>query len=84
MRNDPASVTKEDAAHLESAESRALGGVRPPKDSVAAEAKRLATANEKSSAGVSGTAGDTNHDSSKNHNEPTNSSSANAGSDESE
>jgi len=83
MHNNPASVTKEDAAHLESAESRALGGVRPLRDNVAAEAKRLATANEKSR-GVSGTAGDTNHDSPKNHNEPTNNSSANAGSDESE
>ncbi|KAK1967878.1 hypothetical protein LY78DRAFT_691747 [Colletotrichum sublineola] len=39
-------ITKEDAAAIQSAESRALGG-RPPKGSVSAKAQALATENEK-------------------------------------
>lgn len=51
MINDPSHVTMEDAAYLESRESRALGGVRPPKESIAAEAKRIASTNVKAAAG---------------------------------
>ncbi|EFQ35371.1 uncharacterized protein GLRG_10515 [Colletotrichum graminicola M1.001] len=39
-------ITKEDAAAIQSAESRALGG-RPPKGSASANAQALATENEK-------------------------------------
>lgn len=38
---------KTDFSQLESRESRALGGIRPPTDSIAAEAKRMAHANER-------------------------------------
>jgi len=43
-----------DAAYLESRESRALGGIRPPKESVAAEAKRMASANVRAAASAIG------------------------------
>ena len=45
LEHDPASITSGDATHTESLEHRALG-YRPPKDSVSAEAKRVAAANE--------------------------------------
>ena len=47
MQTDPASVTQTDASYLESRASRAMGGSRPPKDSIAADAQRLAAANVK-------------------------------------
>ena len=46
MQNDPAHVTAQDANHLESKEARAAGVRHPPKDSISAEAKRVAAANE--------------------------------------
>lgn len=51
MQTNPSSVTPEDANTLESREHRATG-VRPPTDSLSAEAKRLAAANEKAANGV--------------------------------
>lgn len=46
MQHDPSHVTKEEASHLESLESREKGGIRPPRDTIAAESKRMASANE--------------------------------------
>lgn len=46
LSQDPASVTPEDANTLESREHRATG-VRPPSDSLSAQAKRVASANER-------------------------------------
>jgi hypothetical protein len=47
MQNDPASITAEDANYLKSREARATGQAQPPKDSVSADAQRLASANER-------------------------------------
>ncbi|KAI4746042.1 hypothetical protein E4T50_03640 [Aureobasidium sp. EXF-12298] len=46
MQQDPTSITAEDANYLKSREARATGQAQPPKDSVSAEAQRLAAANE--------------------------------------
>lgn len=46
MQHDPAHVTARDANHLESKEARAAGIRHPAKDSISAEAKRMAAANE--------------------------------------
>ncbi|CAK4032830.1 Hypothetical predicted protein [Lecanosticta acicola] len=46
MRNDPASVTSEDARYLKSREARLTGQNQPPSDSISADAERLASANE--------------------------------------
>lgn len=46
MATDPASITSEDASYLKSREARATGQGQPPKDSISAEAQRLASANE--------------------------------------
>jgi Seed maturation protein len=47
MQDAPETVTTADAAYLESRESRAMGGARPPANSISADAKRLASASEK-------------------------------------
>jgi hypothetical protein len=47
MQNDPASITSDDANYLKSREARATGQAQPPKDSVSADAQRLASANER-------------------------------------
>ncbi|KAI4856803.1 hypothetical protein E4T45_01723 [Aureobasidium sp. EXF-8846] len=47
MQQDPTSITADDANYLKSREARATGQAQPPKDSVSAEAQRLAAANER-------------------------------------
>ncbi|KAI5209138.1 hypothetical protein E4T39_01104 [Aureobasidium subglaciale] len=47
MQQDPSSITADDANYLKSREARATGQAQPPKDSVSADAQRLAAANEK-------------------------------------
>lgn len=54
MQKDPSSVTPEDANHLKSREARATGQAQPPKDSVSADAQRLASANEQGTAPKTG------------------------------
>ncbi len=46
VANDPSSVTAEDAQHLHSRESRALGGQQPRSGSLASQAQSLASKNE--------------------------------------
>ena len=46
IQTDPTSVTAADANHLESLEAHDMGSARPRKDSISAEAKRVASANE--------------------------------------
>ncbi|KAK4507836.1 hypothetical protein PRZ48_001571 [Zasmidium cellare] len=46
MQQNPASVSSEDAAYLKSREARATGQANPPKDSISADAERLASVNE--------------------------------------
>ena len=53
MHTDPSSVTSSDASTLESREHKAEGH-RPGPDSLAAEAKRLASANEKGQTRIAG------------------------------
>ena len=50
MQQDPTSVTADDANYLKSREARATGQAQPPKDSVSADAQRLAAANEQGAA----------------------------------
>lgn len=52
IQNDPSSVTKEDAAYLQSRESRASESGYVEKDSISAEIQRLADANEKTGSGT--------------------------------
>lgn len=54
MQQDPSSITPEDANYLKSREARATGQAQPPKDSVSADAQRLAAANEKGTAPKAG------------------------------
>ncbi|KAI4723222.1 hypothetical protein E4T48_00529 [Aureobasidium sp. EXF-10727] len=54
MQQDPNSITAEDANYLKSREARATGQAQPPKDSVSAEAQRLASANERGAAPKTG------------------------------
>lgn len=51
LNTAPGSVTTEDASHVHSRESRALGGQQPPKGSVASRAQSIAAANEKGATG---------------------------------
>lgn len=53
MTTDPTSITSEDASTLESRESRAMGGIRPPSGSMAAEVKHVASMNEQGRSPVS-------------------------------
>ena len=46
METAPETVTSEDAAYLKSREARAEGVAQPPKDSISADAQRLAAQNE--------------------------------------
>ena len=50
MQQDPTSITAADANYLKSREARATGQAQPPKDSVSADAQRLAAANERGGA----------------------------------
>lgn len=54
MQKDPSSITPEDANYLKSREARATGQAQPPKDSVSADAQRLASANERGTAPKTG------------------------------
>jgi len=54
MQQDPTSVTADDANYLKSREARATGQAQPPKDSVSADAQRLAAANEQGAAPKTG------------------------------
>ncbi|KAI4850965.1 hypothetical protein E4T44_02431 [Aureobasidium sp. EXF-8845] len=60
MQQDPQSITADDANHLKSREARATGQAQPPKDSVSAEAQRLAAANERSTTPRTGQTGSLN------------------------
>ena len=46
IRNAPETITNNEADHLQSVESRAQGGGRPPKGGIAAQAQSIAAANE--------------------------------------
>ncbi|KAK4998538.1 hypothetical protein LTR66_002244 [Elasticomyces elasticus] len=50
MQNAPETVTAEDANYLKSREARVMGQAQPPKDSISADAQRLAAANEQGKA----------------------------------
>ncbi|KAG9651661.1 hypothetical protein KCU95_g11142, partial [Aureobasidium melanogenum] len=54
MQQDPSSITADDANYLKSREARATSQAQPPKDSVSADAQRLAAANEKGAAPKTG------------------------------
>jgi hypothetical protein len=60
MQQDPQSITADDANHLKSREARATGQAQPPKDSVSAEAQRLAAANERGTTPRTGQTGSLN------------------------
>lgn len=57
MQNAPETVTAEDANYLKSREARATGQAQPPKDSISADAQRLASANERGDAPTTGSTG---------------------------
>ncbi|KAB5559724.1 hypothetical protein GE09DRAFT_1235999 [Coniochaeta sp. 2T2.1] len=46
-----AEITKEDASRMTSAESRAMGGIRPPKDTISAHVQSVADHNAQSQDG---------------------------------
>jgi len=60
MQQDPKSITADDANYLKSREARATGQAQPPKDSVSAEAQRLAAANERGTTSKTGQTGPLN------------------------
>jgi hypothetical protein len=60
MQQDPQSITADDANYLKSREARATGQAQPPKDSVSAEAQRLAAANERGTTPKTGQTGSLN------------------------